>query len=127
MIRSSQTLRTRRRYLVVMMVSIILNAAPMIYYSVKALINSTIIIQKAALVGSVFIVVLLTVVSWIAKLPLRSRVWIILIGLSVALPSIEDVIILTGSCQLVDELIFSPLTKYYKSKLIINKEIDRRG
>lgn len=75
---------------------------------------------------TVFIVLIMTVVTLVQKVALRSRLWVILIGMYICLDNILTPLIIIACCQIVDELIVNPLAKAYKNRYIINKQIDRR-
>lgn len=75
---------------------------------------------------TVLIVVILTIVSIVNKVAIKSRLWIVLIGIYVCLNYIMTPLIIIAVCQVIDELIVSPLKSSFKTKLTINKQIDGR-
>jgi hypothetical protein len=111
---------------VFMISSVLLNIGPLMFYTIQALCQSNLTYEKVSLCLTVFIVLILSAVCLINKVALKSRLWIILIGLYICLDTIMVPIIVIACCQVVDELIISPLAKHYKSKLLISKEIDKR-
>lgn len=106
--------------------SILLNVCPLVVYTIKAMLESDLLREKLALTMTVFIVLILSIVCWVNKLVLRSRLWIILIGVYFCLGEILTPLIIIACCQILDELIVHPLKKHYKNKYVINKEIDKR-
>lgn len=120
----TKSLKTKYRLFSIL--SLLLNIGPLAVYIIKALICSTLTYQKIALSMTVFIVLILTVVCLINKVAMKSRLWIILIGLYICLEHILTPLIIIGVCQVVDELIISPLKEHYKNRYKINKEIDLR-
>ena len=106
--------------------SILLQVGPLITYGIIGYVESDLVTEKVALSMTVVIVAVLTVVSFINKVALRSRLWIILIGLYFALDYILVPLLIVACCQIADELIVSPLKKHYKTKLTISKEMDKR-
>lgn len=116
----------RTRYIVFLILSVLLNIAPLAIYTIKAVFESTVVYQKVALVSTVFIVLIMTAISLVNKITLKSRLWIVLIGLYICLDHIMTPLILIAVCQTLDELIVSPLKRSAKTKLIINKQIDAR-
>lgn len=106
--------------------SLLLNICPLAVYTIKAMFESDLVREKVALTMTVFIVLILSIVCWVNKLVLRSRLWIILIGVYFCLGEILTPLIIIAICQILDELIVHPLKKHYKNKYVINKEIDKR-
>lgn len=78
--------------------SFLLCVGPLAAYSVSALIAADLVIEKVALASTVFIVLIMSVVSWLNKIALRSRLWIILIGLYICLDSIMTPLIIIAAC-----------------------------
>jgi hypothetical protein len=120
------TTKYRRRYWLFLITSIILNLGPLVYYGLRALLDAELIHQKITLCMTVFIVLILTAISLVNKIVLRSRLWIILIGIYICLEYILTPLILIAACQILDELIISPLKSRFKNDLNINKQIDAR-
>ena len=83
-------------------------------------------ITKTALAISVLIAFLLTLVNLLLKYSIRSTIWILLIGIYVALKDITPLLIIIAVCTIIDEFIVHPLYKHYKERYHINKEIDKR-
>lgn len=106
--------------------SFLLCVGPLACYSISALISAELIIEKVALCGTVFAVLIMSVVSWLNKIALRSRLWILLIGLYICLDSIMTPLIIIAVCQVIDELIVCPLKNSLSNKLTISKELDKR-
>lgn len=69
---------------------------------------------------------LLTIINIISKYSIRSTMWIVLLGIYSVLDNVMPYLIAIAICTVLDEFIFSPLHKYFKDKLIINREIDKR-
>ena len=82
---------------------------------------------RVAVVGSVCIALILSLFNIIAQKRLRCPIWIILIGLYVAIKEILlPLIIILAFVTVIDDLILTPLITYYRTKLISNKAIDER-
>ena len=121
-----RTKRFRRLYILFLITSLLLNIAPLATYTIKALMESDLVHEKVALTMTVMIVLILTIVSIVNKITLRSLLWIVLIDIYVCLDYIMTPLIIIAVCQILDELMITPLKKYYKTKVRINKEIDAR-
>lgn len=106
--------------------SVLLNIGPLAAYGIVAVCNSTLTHQKVALALSVFVVVIMTVISIANKTVMKSRLWVILLGLYCCLDYIMTPLIIIAVCQVSDELVVSPLAKHYRTRYKINREIDLR-
>lgn len=120
------TKKYRSTYLALVIVSVILNLFPVAFYVVKAFIESSATYQKVALSSTIFISLILTCVSLLTKVNIRSVIWILFIGLYVCLDSIINMIMFIAIFQVADELAITPLKKMVKNKWIIHKELDKR-
>ena len=116
----------RFKYWMLFALSLLLNICPLAVYTIQALFQGQLVYQKVALTMTVFIVLIMTVISIVNKITLRSRLWIILIGLYLCLGEILTPLIIIAVCQIADEIIVHPLKGHYKNKLTISKEIDKR-
>lgn len=123
---SSKTKNYRTLFCVFFVISILLNICPLAVYAIKAVVESTLIYEKVTLVMTVFIVLLMTIVSVVNKVAMKSRLWIILIGVYICLDYIMTPLIIIAVCQILDELVAFPLKQRYKNKFTISKEIDGR-
>lgn len=124
---SNVTSKYRKLYWLFLIVSFLLNVGPIAGYVISALVNSDLVVEKIALSMSVFVVLIMTIIAAINKTTLRSRVWVIIIALYFCLDHFITPLLIVGCCQIVDEWFASPITKHFKNKLIINKEIDKRS
>ena len=81
---------------------------------------------KISLTISCALALLLTIINLISKYSIRSTMWILLIGIYIALDDVMPYLIAIAICTIVDEFIISPLHKKYKDLYTINREIDAR-
>lgn len=108
-------------------VSLLLNVAPVAIYVIDALIGGALVQEKVALCMTVFVVLIMSAVAWANKIVLRSRIWVIIIGLYFILDYFVAPLLIIGICQIIDEWIASPLSKHYKNLYTINRQMDKRG
>lgn len=120
------TKKYRKLFWFFTLLSLLLNIAPLAYYGITAFIAADLVIEKVTLSATVFAVVIMSIIAWSNKIVLRSRIWILMIGLYFCLDSIITPLAIIAVCQVVDELVVSPLKKLFGRKLLINKEIDKR-
>lgn len=102
--------------------------APLIIYIIIALSSGeAVVIQKVAVVSTTMVAIILTAFNVLSQKKLRCPIWIILIGLFVAIRDyLMPLIIILAITSILDDLVFTPLIGYYKTKLISNKAMDER-
>ena len=120
------TKKLKRKYIIATILSFLLNVCPLLVFTIIAFISGTAIVHKVTLSMTLLIVLIFTAVTFINKTVFRSKLWILLIGLWLCLDNILTPLIVFAACQVIDELIVTPLKNYYKNKYRINKEIDTR-
>ena len=120
------TKKLKRKYIIATILSFLLNVCPLLVFTIIAFISGTAIIHKVTLSMTLLIVLIFTAVTFINKTVFRSKLWILLIGLWLCLDNILTPLIVFAACQVIDELIVTPLKNYYKNRYKINKEIDTR-
>lgn len=111
---------------VLLIITILLNVGPLATYSIIAMCEADLVVEKVSLTCTIFIVLIMTLYSLVSKTALRSRIWIILLGMYFCLDYILTPLIIIAVCQVVDEIIINPLYKHYRNKYTINREIDKR-
>lgn len=106
-------------------ISWVLTFAPILIWLCIAMYKSS-EITKPALAITITIAALFSMVNLLLKYSIRSTIWILLIGIYVAMKNITPLLIIIAVCTILDEFIVHPLYKHYKEKYKINKEIDSR-
>lgn len=124
--RSKETIKYKRIYSFTWLLHILLNIAPIAIYIIKALIEANLTTEKVTLCSTVFIALILSVVSWVNNIAMRSRLWIVLIGLYICLKSLITPLMIIAVCQVVDELIVAPVMRSARENAKINAQIDKR-
>ena len=98
-----------------------------IYIGIALASNEAIVAQKVAVVSTTMVALILSVFNVISQKKLRCPIWIILIGLFVAIRDyLMPLIIILAVTSVLDDLVFAPIISYYRTKLIANKAIDER-
>lgn len=113
-------------YYVLAVLSFLLCVGPLAAYTISALITSTLVVEKVALCATVLVVLVMSVVSWVNKTTMRSKVWVIMLGLYFCLDHFVGPLLVMAFTQITDEWFISPAKAHYRNKYIINKEIDKR-
>lgn len=100
---------------------------PIVVYVIVALSGGALVAQKVAVVSTLMVAIILTVFNVIAQKRLRCPIWIILIGLFIAIRDyLMPLIIILAITSVLDDLVFTPLISYYRTKYIANKAMDER-
>ena len=103
-------------------------AAPLIVYVIIALFNDGIkVTYKVAVISTLMIALILTIFNIIAQKRLRCPIWIVIIGLYIAIRDyLMPLIIILACTSILDDLVFTPLIHYYYTKTVASKTIDQR-
>lgn len=123
----TRTDRLKKMHVALTVTSVVLNIGPILFYIGVALHDGSAVHQKAALAATILAAIMMTAVAWVNKIALRSKTLVLLIGLYVVLGHLIDVVIVLAVCQVVDEMVITPLRKSVGDKLTVNRELDRRG
>lgn len=107
--------------------SVLANVAPLAIYTVVGLMDATLVVEKVGLMATLMVVLIMSLVAWVNKTTMKSRIWILLLGLYFCLNNFITPLIIIAVCQISDEWILSPLHKYFHDRYVINREIDKRG
>lgn len=114
--------------------SLMLVFGPFIYYLIEAAINTMqagtveqVVAKVSIFSTSVILFGILTIVGLAKKVVFKSSIWILVVAIYLLLDYALYAVVIIGSCQIIDELIVSPLAKHYGQLYTINKEIDKRG
>lgn len=109
-----------------LLLGILCSFGPLIFFLVEGFINAQ-TVEKLTLTFTTLASIIVAITGAFLKIKLRCPIFIILIGLSIALDKIMPCIVTVAICTILDELVFTPLEKKYKNLYTINKEIDKRG
>lgn len=107
-------------------ISFLIMSVPCAYFVVVGFIQGE-PVEKVSLGITAVVALILTLMNLILKANLRSRIWIILLGVSFCLDNFKTLIWIMCISTLLDELVLTPLTKYFTEKASVNKEIDKRS
>lgn len=123
---SPTTKKYKRLYWLTTILSWVITFVPLLVFVIWGLVEGT-PHRKLALGGLMVVAAILVAINILMKLSLRCIPWVILIGIYICLKEITVLLIIMAITTVVDELVLTPLSKNYKQKLTINKEIDKRG
>lgn len=123
---SDLTKQYKKKALLFRGISIISMLIPCAYFVTVGFINGE-PHEKIGLGISMLVAIILTLTNIVLKTSLRSRLWIILLGVSFCLDSFRTLIWMMCISTLLDEIVLTPAANYYKNKTLISKEIDKRS
>ena len=125
---SKYTKHTRARLWTYRILDLLILLLPMMVYIGFAYADGAALIhEKVALTGCISIALILTLFNILTKRHLRSPIWILLIGLYCIVDNLLPLVITLASATVADEFILTPLISHYRTKLVADKAIDRRG
>lgn len=125
---SNFTKKSRTKLWICRIIDFLILTGPLSYYVIAALLDDNLTTNKSiGVVATVIIAVILVLFNLLAQKHLRSPIWIIFIGLYFAVDYILPLILMIAAATIIDEFILAPLIKYFKTELISNKTIDKRG
>lgn len=105
--------------------SVAVTIGPLGFYISKAFIEGS-TAEKLSLGCFATVAIILVIVNIIFKMHLRSTIWLLVIGIYIAIDYIMPLLIMVAVGTILDEFLFSPLHKHFKNKATINVEIDKR-
>lgn len=108
------------------LLSFTLTVLPVIIYAIMGFVNGT-IGEKVSLGICVVLALIFMLINVMFKYHIRSTLWVLLIGIYVCIDNIIPLLIIMATTTIIDEFVLVPLINKYKSKYVINKEIDLRG
>ena len=123
---SVNTKKCKRAANVLLAIHVTLNVAPFAFYTIKALASNASATNKVTMSMTLAVVLVMSCIQMINHKALRSRMWILMIGIWMCLDSIIGMIVTVAIFQLVDELVVAPLYHHKRNTYIINREIDKR-
>ena len=107
--------------------ALILFSPVLIYVGIALKDGNVTTVGKISVVGCVVIALILAMFNVIAQKRLRCPIWIVLLGLFIAIKNyLLPLIIILAVTSIIDDLILVPIITYYRSALIANKQIDER-
>lgn len=119
------TKKYKNNYILCRTLSILMTLIPLVIYTIKGFCEGT-PASKVTLGVCFTTALILTIINVVFKYHMRSTIWILIIGLYVAVDNIIPLLIILAITTILDEFILTPLSRHYKTKYTINKEIDKR-
>ena len=101
---------------------------PLIIYVIIALASGNVVaVGKVAVVGSVMVAGILVAINVIAQKRIRCPIWIVILGLYVAIKEwLLPLIIILAITSILDDLVFTPLIHKWYTKYEASVVVDER-
>lgn len=99
---------------------------PLAVFAGVALAEGVLAVEAFSIAASVIVTGIISLVCIVNKTVMRSKIWIFIIVLYLVLEHFLPVLLVVSICQIMDELIFTPLYNHFRTLYLANKEIDRR-
>ena len=98
---------------------------PFIVYSIYGFVEAGTADKMVLTLGAVAAAII-GLTNFFFKKHMRSPLWILLLALYIVLNEITPLLICAAVGCVLDELLFTPLYTHFRSKTLINSEIDKR-
>lgn len=105
--------------------SMMCSFGPLLVFSIMGFVQAE-GVHKLSLSLTLICAIIIAAISALKKIHLRSTIYIVMIGLWMALDRLLPFILTIAVCTIFDELVFTPLYKRYKEDYHTNLQLDRR-
>lgn len=104
---------------------------PFLYYIPSAFVEGQ-PGEKLALSLAMVVALILAIFTLLADAATRGGLaktimWALVLGVCICLPQVETFVYIMAAISILDELVVVKLRNHYKTALVANKEMDRRG
>lgn len=123
---SSDTKKALKWKKITFWISVMLNLVPMIVFVIMGFVNGD-VKEKVAIGFTTLSAIILTLFMILSKVNMKRTVfWIVLFGVVGVMDSLYTLFLVMGICQMLDDLVVSPLHTAFKNTAKTNKIIDKR-
>lgn len=124
---SEMTKSNRKGYWITLAISWLLTLGPGVIFFIKGFVQGdthTKVCMSMIMILSLVLMALMALMK--AKLK-RTLFWVIFIGIYISLDTMVSVALTFAICNILDEIIVTPIHAKYKRDLAIHKQMDKRG
>lgn len=126
--KNDRTKKFEGLYRLMAFLSLVCTIGPISVFTIYAISNGEIGSKQKLTLGLCLLVcVLLVIINTIKKYNLRSPVYIMILGIHTCIQNLTLLFIVMAVTTALDEFVFTPLKREFRTKYTINKEIDARG
>lgn len=122
---SKESKRAKRRAWIMWSLSFAVTVVPVIVYVFIGFFEGS-VGQKFTLGITITVALILVMVNIIFKFHLRSALWVLVLGIYFCLKDILPLLLIIAIGTVLDEFIFTPQYRKYRSRYTTNREIDKR-
>lgn len=122
---SDVTAGYKKKYYILTIISWAIVFGPLLGYIIYGYIVSN-TVQKVTLTTTIMAAIVLTIISILFKKRVRSTVFILILGIYVAISKIQVLIIIMCLTTMLDEFLITPMQRSMREKMTINREMDKR-
>ena len=126
MVKSKRTKKCGFWSIIFKVLSVLCFLIPVCVFAGVALAEGVLAVEAFTICASVIVTGIISLVCIVNKTVMRSKIWIFIIVLYLVLEHFLPVLLVVSVCQILDELIFTPLYNHFRTIYLANKEIDRR-
>lgn len=108
-------------------INILLMFAPFLVYTVMAYSGDASTPRMIGLTASLVIAAIITVLNIILKFKMRCVIWIVFLGIYIAMENIIPLILIVAIASILDDFVLTPLIKRAEQEYVSNKTFDKRG
>lgn len=122
---SKESKRAKRCAWIMWSLSFAVTVVPVIVYVFIGFFEGS-VGQKFTLGITITVALILVMVNIIFKFHLRSALWVLVLGIYFCLKDILPLLLIIAIGTVLDEFIFAPQYRKYRSRYMTNREIDKR-
>lgn len=126
MVKSKRTKKCGFWSIIFKVLSVLCFLIPICVFAGVAFAEGVLAVEAFTICASVIVTGIISLVCIVNKTVMRSKIWIFIIVLYLVLEHFLPVLLVVSVCQILDELIFTPLYNHFRTIYLANKEIDRR-
>ncbi len=127
---SSYTKSNRRWCIFFFSISVLLNVVPELVGCIYAFTNTGTQDRIAPLIVAIVAALILTVITWLAKIKIRSAGWVVFLGMYYVFCNIPKalafILLAIALCTIVDDIVITPLYKHFRFNWKTNGQMDKR-
>lgn len=128
---ASKITKSNRRWCIAFFIlSVLLNVVPELVGCICAFTNSGTQDRIAPLIIALAAAAILSIITWLAKIKIRSAGWVVFLGMYYVFCNIPSalvgILLAIAICTIVDDVVITPLYRHFRFNWKTNGQIDKR-
>lgn len=99
---------------------------PLAWFAIAGFMENNAIYEKFAVCGTLLVAGIIAIVCYVNRVIMKSKIWLIVLAMAVVLDTFLPILIFTAICEVLNEIIITPLYNHCHDVYIANLEQDRR-